>query len=121
MAYSPTGKALAFTTMEPYDQGEDPLVAGKHVYRLMVLHGRNDLRVLAESSHDMLSAPAFSPDGRHIAYPSDPPFLPRRPGAAHQGRAATGAATRRTRADHLDPSSDGWRQKQADHGSRGIG
>jgi hypothetical protein len=74
MAYSPSGKALAFTTMEPYDQGEDPLVAGKHVYRLMVLHGRKDLRVLAESSHDMLSAPVFSPNGRHIAYLRIPLF-----------------------------------------------
>jgi dipeptidyl aminopeptidase/acylaminoacyl peptidase len=68
MAFSPNGKDLAFVTMEPYGTGDDLNLAGTHVYRLMVLSEGKPPRVLEETTQYMLSAPAWSPDGRRLAY-----------------------------------------------------
>ena len=68
MAYSPNGKDLAFVTMEPYGDGDDVLLAGKHVYRLMVISEGKKLRTLEETTSEMLSAPAFSADGKYLCY-----------------------------------------------------
>ena len=68
MAFSPEGD-LAFVTMEPYDfEGKDLPIAGAHAYRLMVLSKGKDLRVIEQTSSHLLSAPAYSPDGKHITY-----------------------------------------------------
>ncbi len=67
MAFSPSGKDLAFVTMEPFDS-ESAGVAGHQNYRLMVLTGARKLRVVEETNQHMLSAPAYSPDGKHLAY-----------------------------------------------------
>jgi dipeptidyl aminopeptidase/acylaminoacyl peptidase len=75
MSFSPTGD-LAFTTMEPYD-GEHLILRGTHVYRLMVLPaGASEPKVLEESVDWMISAPAFSPDGKRIAYVRLPLLMP---------------------------------------------
>jgi hypothetical protein len=68
MAFSPSGKDLAFVTMEPYGTGDDINLAGTHVYRLMVLSEGKPVRVLEETSRYMLTAPAWSPDGKRVAY-----------------------------------------------------
>lgn len=68
MAFSPSGKDLAFVTMEPYGAGDDIPLAGTHVYRLMVLSEGKPVRVLEETSRYMLTAPAWSPDGKRVAY-----------------------------------------------------
>ena len=67
MAFSPSGKDLAFVTMEPYT-GANLDLAGTHVYRLMVLSEGKPVRVLEETSRYMLTAPAWSPDGKRVAY-----------------------------------------------------
>ncbi len=68
MAFAPNGD-LAFTTMEPYGQGDDIALCGTHTYRLMVLPaGATEPKVLEESSHWMISGPACSSDGQRIAY-----------------------------------------------------
>jgi len=66
MSFSPAGD-LAFVTMEPYD-GDDLAIAGKHTFRLMVMSKERKLRVLERTDSYMLTAPAFSPDGKKIAY-----------------------------------------------------
>ncbi len=68
MAFSPSGKDLAFVTVEPYKVDEDGFVAGAQVFRLMVLSEGGKLRVVEESSDNLLSAPAYSPDGKHLCY-----------------------------------------------------
>jgi len=68
MAFSPSGKDLAFVTVEPYEADDDGFVAGAQVFRLMVLSEEGKLRVVEESSDSMLSAPAYSPDGKHLCY-----------------------------------------------------
>ena len=67
MAYSPSGKDLAFVTMEPYDD-QDLLVAGTHAYRLFVLSEGKQLRAVEETTASMLTAPAYSPDGKQLCY-----------------------------------------------------
>ncbi len=67
MSFSPDGTELAFVTMEPYDT-EDVAISGTHAFRLMVLKDSRDLRVIEQSTTHMLTAPAFSPDGKHICY-----------------------------------------------------
>jgi hypothetical protein len=67
MAFSPSGKELAFVTMEPYEQADVGL-PGPTAYRLMVLSDAKDLRVLEETVDCLLTAPAFSPDGKRICY-----------------------------------------------------
>jgi hypothetical protein len=68
MAFSPSGKDLAFVTMEPYGGGDDIALAGTHVYRLMVLSEGKTVRTLEETTRYMLTAPAWSPDGKRVAY-----------------------------------------------------
>ena len=75
MAFSPSGKDLAFTTMEPYDaKGEALPRAGLVTFRLMVVSGARQLRVIEETRDAMLTAPAYSPDGQRLAYLRVPLF-----------------------------------------------
>jgi hypothetical protein len=67
MAFSPDGRNLAFVTMEPYSQDASPR-PGKVAFRLMVLADGERLRVVEETNTLMLSAPAFSPDGKRLCY-----------------------------------------------------
>ena len=53
--------------MEPYDP-DDMELADTHIYRLMVLTKAKDLKVLEETTRYMLSAPAYSPDGKQLCY-----------------------------------------------------
>lgn len=73
MAFSPNGKDLAFTTVEPYGP-EKVALTGTHVYRLMILTETKPLRTLEETSAEMLCAPAWSPDGKQVAYLRIPLF-----------------------------------------------
>ena len=67
MAYSPSGKELAFVTMEPY--GDDGMaLRGTHAYRLFVVSNEDKLRLLDESTDYMLTAPGYHPDGNYICY-----------------------------------------------------
>jgi len=82
MAFSPSGKQLAFVTLEPYG-GDNLLLAGAHTYRLMILSnlptgqaGTNQLRTLEETRDAMLTAPAWSPDGAAVCYLRIPLFTP---------------------------------------------
>lgn len=68
MAFSPSGRDLVFVTMEPYGEGEDPLLAGPHEYRLMVLSDGQHLRTLEATTTCLLAAPTYSPDGRSVCY-----------------------------------------------------
>lgn len=67
MAFSPSGEQLAFVTMEPFGV-EQVSRKGSHVYRLMVVKGGRRLRVMEEATDHMLSAPAYSPDGKQLCY-----------------------------------------------------
>jgi hypothetical protein len=67
MAYSPSGKDLALVTMEPFDD-QDLHVAGTHAYRLFVLSEGKQLRTVEETTASMLTAPAYSPDGKQFCY-----------------------------------------------------
>jgi dipeptidyl aminopeptidase/acylaminoacyl peptidase len=53
--------------MEPYDHSDLPL-ADKHLFRLMVLGEDRRVRVLETTTKEMLSAPAYSPDGKQLCY-----------------------------------------------------
>jgi len=72
MAYSPSGDSLAFVTVEPWDPDHLPS-AGERAYRLMVLRG-DTIRVVEQTTDCMLSAPAYSPDGRRLCYLRIPMF-----------------------------------------------
>jgi Tol biopolymer transport system component len=67
MAFSPGGD-LAFVVMDPYKLGEDVAAAGTHTYRLMVISADRQLRTLEQTDRFMLTAPAWSPDGKRLAY-----------------------------------------------------
>ncbi len=67
MAFSPSGKKLAFVTREPFGEKE-PIIKGAYCFRLMVLEDFKKLRILEETTSHMLSCPAFSPDGKRICY-----------------------------------------------------
>ena len=67
MAFSPDGENLTFVTMEPYDP-DDMEITDTHLYRLIVLTKAKDLKVIEETSTFMLSAPAYSPDGKQLCY-----------------------------------------------------
>ncbi len=67
MSFSPDGENLAFVTMEPYDP-DDMEIADTNLYRLMVLTKGKELKVVEETSKFMLSAPAYSPDGKQLCY-----------------------------------------------------
>ena len=68
MAFSPNGRDLAFVTMEPYDGNSNLLEAGPRAYRLMILSDGKRLRTVEESVDAMLTAPAYSPDGKRLCY-----------------------------------------------------
>ncbi len=76
MAFSPSGKELAFVTMEPYGNNKGLSIEGTHSYRLMVLKDFDQLRIVEETTSHMLSAPAFSPDGKRICYLRIPLLTP---------------------------------------------
>ncbi|HUW82097.1 MAG TPA: hypothetical protein VMZ31_04775 [Phycisphaerae bacterium] len=84
MAFSPSGKDLAFVTVEPYKADDDGFVAGAQVFRLMVLSEGGKLRVVEEASDSMLSAPAYSPDGKHLCYLRIPLLTEREAKRLHQ-------------------------------------
>lgn len=65
MSFSPDGQSLAFTTMQP---SHEDIVKGQQVFRLMVLTGKSKIRVLEETREQMLTAPAYSHNGKHICY-----------------------------------------------------
>ena len=67
MAFSPSGKELAFVTMAPYGH-EDLHLIGKHVYRLIVVSNGKRARIIERTDKHMLSAPAWSPDGQQLCY-----------------------------------------------------
>ena len=76
MAFSPEGD-LAFVTMEPYDTEHSDLeISGTHAYRLMIISKGKDLRVLEQTTSRMLTAPAFSPDGKRLCYLRIPLLTP---------------------------------------------
>jgi len=68
MSFSPDGRQLAFTTMEPYEAEHNLAAAGPRLYRLMVLSEGKELQVIEETTDFMLSGPGFSPDGKRLAY-----------------------------------------------------
>jgi len=70
MSFSPDGDKLAFVTMEPYDM--ESFHAGSQIFRLMVLSKDRELRIIEESDKYMLSAPAYSPDGKYMCYLRSP-------------------------------------------------
>lgn len=67
MSYSPDGKQLALTVAHPYNL---PTLAdkGKQVYRVMILPAGGESITIEETTDHMLSAPAWSPDGKTLAY-----------------------------------------------------
>ena len=67
MAFSPDGKELAFVTVSPYDLN-DLHVRGRHGFRLIVASGPDRVSVVEETDRYMLTAPAYSPDGKYLAY-----------------------------------------------------
>ncbi len=67
MAFSPNGHDLAFTTVEPL-QTNAAFLAGPQAFRLMTVADHHRLRIIEERTDAMLTAPAYSPDGRRIAY-----------------------------------------------------
>jgi hypothetical protein len=72
MAFAPNGD-LAFVTTSPDAFAkalrQDVALAGARTYRLMLLrHRQKSMEVLEETSDQMLSGPAFSPDGRELCY-----------------------------------------------------
>lgn len=75
MAYSPDGKSLAFVTMEPYETF-DLRLAGPRGYRLFVLSGQKELRLVEQTAEAMLTGPGWSPDGKRICYLRIPLLTP---------------------------------------------
>jgi len=67
LAFSPDSRHLAFTAVQPYD-ADHLATAGQATYRLMILTDAKDLRILETATDYMISAPAFSPDGKTLAY-----------------------------------------------------
>jgi len=66
MSFAPNGD-LAFTVMDPYDEG-DIGKAGGFLYRVMILTTDRELRVVESTRTHMLSGPGYSADGTRIAY-----------------------------------------------------
>jgi len=67
MAFSPDGSELAFVTLEPFDL-EKAILAGQSCYRLMVVSDAKRLRIIETTTDHMLTAPAYSPDGKRLCY-----------------------------------------------------
>jgi dipeptidyl aminopeptidase/acylaminoacyl peptidase len=69
MSYAPDGRHLALAVREPLSDSQDKaLLRGGCSYRVMVLTGRDTLRTVETSTTHMLSAPAYSPDGKRLCY-----------------------------------------------------
>jgi hypothetical protein len=69
MAFSPDGKRLAFTIIEPYpDEQEDWKNRARSTYRVLSLEDGRTLRVIEETADALLTAPGWSPDGKELCY-----------------------------------------------------
>lgn len=79
MSFSPEGD-LAFTVVESIsEKGRDLdhwIETDVRTYRLMILEADGELREIERTSTHQLSAPAYSPDGKHIAYLRVPLLTP---------------------------------------------
>jgi hypothetical protein len=114
MSFSPNGKDLAFTTMEPYtlalsrDDDKGLARAGPHDYRVMILVGGKDLQLVEESPDYILTAPGYSPDGKHLCYLKIPLLTP-------EGREALLKAIENANGHRLPPSvvPVGWATTQS--------
>jgi hypothetical protein len=62
MSYSPDGQNLAFTVLDGNEESEIK------ISRLFVLQDDNSLRLVEQNDYFTLSAPAYSPDGKQLAY-----------------------------------------------------
>ena len=78
MAFSPAGDQLALVTMEPFGGEGDTAVRGQRTYRLMIVKGARRLRTVEQTSDAILSAPAYSPDGKRLCYLRIPLFTEER-------------------------------------------
>ena len=67
MAFSPDGSKLAFVTLEPFEL-DKAVLAGPSCYRLMVVSDAKRLRTIEQTTEHMLTAPAYSPDGKRLCY-----------------------------------------------------
>jgi roadblock/LC7 domain-containing protein len=67
MSFRPGGKDLAFAVVSPYDT-DNLQQAGKHTWRMMILTEGAKPRVVEQTDKFMLTAPAYSPDGKYLAY-----------------------------------------------------
>ena len=70
MAFSPNGRQLAFMVQHPFGGkgGKDVHMVGPHLYRLLVVTDQKDLRLVEETTKELLTAPAWSADGKRLAY-----------------------------------------------------
>ena len=75
MSFSPSGKDLAFVTMEPYGPDEEEMMLkGRYVYRLFILSQGGSPRVVEQTNSFMLCAPAYTSDGEQLMYLRIPLF-----------------------------------------------
>jgi len=103
MAFSPDGKNLVFTILEPYESSGGNNDNAPPLCRLMVLANAatpdaQNLRILEERSNLMLTGPTFSPDGKQFCYlritlPKDSPAITPAAPTAPATTPATSAAT----------------------------
>ena len=69
MAFSPSGKDLAFVTGGPsLAEGKDAHLAGARVFRMMVLSDGKHIRAVEQTDRHLLTAPAYSPNGQQLCY-----------------------------------------------------
>ena len=75
MSFSPSGKDLAFVTMEPYGLDKKDLMRkDRYVYRLFVASQGAPPRVIEQTNSFMLCAPAYTSDGEQLVYLRIPLF-----------------------------------------------